>query len=468
MVHGGHCIARHEGRVVFVRHAVPGETVRVALTESAPGAKFWRADVVEVLEASDHRRRHPWRAADSLAAYERNLRPVGGAEYGHITEAHQRRLKAQVFRDTLARIGDITLADCDLPSIGADGELHVTALHNPDGGLHWRTRVSFDVDETGHLAMKPHRSHDLIGVTRMPLAVEAIDTSGIFSWDFSGAQRVDVVAPAGEQPLTLVIHAEERQGLGEAGSAALRQQAQAESTIGSIILAHRHTEGVATSGAGRRRRSQLRPTRVRYEVLTGERTITEPLPVCVPPPGGAPSLAAVELPPEAFWQIHRAAPQTLTEAAQAMSGLETGARAVDLYAGAGLFTAWAAATVGTSGRVLSVEAAEGASAAAERLFTSCETVEVVRSPVEKIAADLPEADLIILDPPRAGAGRGVIEGIDAAAPQQILYISCDPASFARDAKQLTALGWRLADIRVFDMYPNTHHMESAAIFTSPR
>ena len=84
MAHGGHCVARHEGRVVFVRHAVPGEKVRVALTEAEEGARFWRGDVVEVLRPSEFRRIHQWKLADMLRAHASGRPPVGGAEFGHI------------------------------------------------------------------------------------------------------------------------------------------------------------------------------------------------------------------------------------------------------------------------------------------------------------------------------------------------------------------------------------------------
>lgn len=77
MSHGGHCVARHEGRVVFVRHAVPGETVRAVVTDGENSSRFWRADVFDVLDASDHRRRHPWKQADALRAYDHDQLPVG-------------------------------------------------------------------------------------------------------------------------------------------------------------------------------------------------------------------------------------------------------------------------------------------------------------------------------------------------------------------------------------------------------
>src|SRR3989337_3902371 len=87
VAHGGHCVARHEGRVIFVRHGIPGEKVRARLTEAGEAAKFWRADVVEVLDASPDRVEHFWRAADSLRSWQHGHPPVGGAEFGHLALA---------------------------------------------------------------------------------------------------------------------------------------------------------------------------------------------------------------------------------------------------------------------------------------------------------------------------------------------------------------------------------------------
>ncbi|GAA1822176.1 class I SAM-dependent RNA methyltransferase [Nesterenkonia flava] len=490
MAHGGHCIARHEGRVVFVRHAVPGETVRAAVTEGGEGAKFWRADVVEVLRPSDHRRRHVWKQADALRAHELGRVPVGGADYGHITDAHQRRLKGHVFRDALARIGGIDLADMRLPGLPADGELHVEPVEPiSPGGLHWRTRVSFGVTGSGGLGMKPFRSHDLVELRSMPLAVEALGESTLFSWDFQHATTVDVVAPGGAGPLALIVHVEVTEGE-EADSAVaelterLRRQAGQASGVQSITLALRHAPPASTarppgSAGGSRaavaRRSGRRgkalgtptPTRVEYRCIVGERTVREPLPSGFAAPEG--QRESVQIAPEGFWQIHRGAPRALVSAAVEMSQVAPGDSAADLYAGAGLFTAWLAGSVGSAGHVLSVEAAGVSHEAAVELFQGVSHVHPVGQPVERTLQRLTEMPgrprLVLLDPPRAGAGQRVIAGLDAVAPEQILYVSCDPASFARDAKQLLSLGWRLRRLRVLDMYPNTHHMESVALFT---
>src|SRR5699024_9570253 len=135
--------------------------------------------------------------------------------------------------------------------------------------------------------------------------------------------------------------------------------------------------------------------------------VEEPLPVAAA--GSAGPEAAVRLPAQGFWQVHRSAPQTLVETVDRMASLPRGGSAADLYAGAGLFSAWAAHTVGPTGQVLSVEAAAATSgAAAERLFASQPHVEVVTAPVERLAHRLQPADLVLLDPPRAGADKRVL------------------------------------------------------------
>lgn len=491
MAHGGHCVARHEGRVIFVRHAIPGEVVRARVTDSGPQAKFWRADVVEVLEASDYRRRHIWKLADALRAHEMDRLPVGGAEYGHITDQHQRRVKAQVFRDTLQRIGGIHLQDLTLAHAPADGEIHVVDVgERHSNGLHWRTRVSFGVNDHGVLSMKPYRSHELIDLRGMPLAVEDIHESRLFGGDFTGAQRVDVVAPGGRAPLALVVHAEQSR----AEEAGLRQRllriADVEPKVETIVLALARADdaraeapngggAVARNGArsgvrnGRRGSARGRtrgrpevprvPAVVEHEIVLGGRTVAEPLPVPVAT-GDGEERAVVPLRPEGFWQIHRHAPEALVRTIDEMASVGAGDAVADLYAGAGLFTAWAAARTGETGQVLSVEAAAGSSASARELFDRTQHVRVETAPVERVLDALGGHDLILVDPPRAGAGKKVIGGVDAADARRLVYVSCEPASFARDAKDLLARGWRLADLQVLDLYPNTHHMESVALF----
>lgn len=414
--HGGHCVARHEGRVIFVRHALPGEVVKARLTEYDDDARFWRADATEVVQASTDRVNHPWPLADAALAGMRGTRPVGGAEFGHIGLAAQRRLKADIFTEQLARLGKI------------DRRITVEAVpdESPDG-LGWRTRVGFAVDPDGHLAMHEHRSTTLVPVADMPLAVPAINALALWERDFSGVDGVEVAAGSGdEEPLVLLRSTQDPPGR------ALR--ALAEGIPGASVAVLNPDTGSVLRLRGR--------TWVR-EVVGGH---------------------TFRVTGEGFWQIHRSAPRVLTEAM--LEGLQpaSGARVADLYAGAGLFTAALAERVGQTGSVLSVEGSPAASRDARRNLHGRDHVDIVQGKVEKVLRERrPHLDAVVLDPPRAGAGRETVRAIAGTGAKAVVYVSCDPASFARDVAYFAAAGWGLDSLRVFDLYPHTHHMESVAV-----
>ncbi|WP_413250728.1 class I SAM-dependent RNA methyltransferase [Sinomonas flava] len=436
VAHGGHVVARHEGRVVFVRHGIPGELARVALTDADEGAKFWRGDVVEVLEASPHRREHVWDLADSLRAHAQGRLPVGGAEFGHIALDEQRRLKAAVIREQLERLAhlerDIVVEPVPLrPGAADDG-----------GGLAWRTRCSFAVTPEGRLAMHAHRSEELIPVTGMPLATDEINALRLWELDLRGVERVEVAAPAsGSAPLVVFTLAD---GVAPARLTEILDgldPAVSASAVGSAALG----PGAARSPLTVRGRGS-----VTEHVLGHHYTVTG----------------------EGFWQIHRRAPETLVTAVlDALDGvLASGGQVADLYAGAGLFTAPLAAAVGPGGYVLSVEGSPGTSRDARRTFKRQPEVAVVQGRVERVlrAHGGPGAfDAVVLDPPRAGAGREAVRQLVASEPKAIAYVACDPASFARDLGWFRDAGWTLGSLRAFDLYPMTHHVESVALLLPP-
>ncbi|MCC3283780.1 MULTISPECIES: class I SAM-dependent RNA methyltransferase [Arthrobacter] len=427
--HGGHFVARHEGRVVFVRHALPGELVRARLTEAGDKAKFWRADTVEVLEASPHRVEHFWAPADALRAGARGRLPVGGAEFGHIALEEQRRIKAGIFAEQLQRLG------------GLQREVTVEAAPGEDdGGLGWRTRASFSVAPGGKLAMHPHRSDELIPVQEMPLATGAVNSLKLWDVDFTGTDRVEVAAPAvGGAPLVLLI---------ASPGTHPRTLARIASDIGTAAdPGAGETVSVAAWDPESHDLTRLRGrTWVRENAAGHDFRVT-----------GA-----------GFWQIHRSAPLALTSAVRDGLQIQPGERVADLFAGAGLFTAPLADAAGETGHVLSVEGSPGASRDARKNLFSSPQVEVAQGRVDKVLRTREGGfDVVLLDPPRAGAGRTVVEQIDAASPRAIGYISCDPASFARDLAWFREAGWELDALRVFDLYPHTHHMESFAVLRKP-
>lgn len=439
VAHGGHCVARHEGRVIFVRHAIPGEKVRVRLTDAGDAAKFWRADVVEVLEASPDRVEHFWHAADSRRAWAHGHPPVGGAEFGHIVLERQRSLKAAVLTEQLQRLaavgqfpgGEVTVEAVAGNSAGAD------PTYDADTGLGWRTRASFSVTAAGKLGMHAHRSDHIIALREMPLASDGINRLRLWNIDLQGIERVEVAAPAnGSRPLVLLAPAP--------GTKPKRLSAIAAQLPEDVSVA---TFDPLTDDV-----QQLRGrTWVQESAAGHEYRVT-----------GA-----------GFWQIHRDAPEALVGAVTGFlhdgGFLSPGSVVADLYAGAGLFTAPLADAVGETGSVLSVEGAPGTSKDARKNLHGAPQVEIAQGRVERILRQKPRNfDALVLDPPRAGAGKAVVGQLMAASPRAIAYVSCDPASFARDVGYFQQGGWSLAGLLALDLYPHTHHLETVALLVPSR
>ncbi len=166
-----------------------------------------------------------------------------------------------------------------------------------------------------------------------------------------------------------------------------------------------------------------------------------------------------------FWQSHNLAPSVLTEAVMQFADLKLGDQVLDLYGGVGLFTAAALTAVGAEGRVDLVEASSSAIGDAKTNFKNVANVNIYLGDVAKIMPRIGSADVVILDPPRDGAGQLVLQQISALNPKQIVYVACDPAALARDSAFAKDLGWQLAKVRAFDLFPMTHHIEMVALFT---
>jgi tRNA/tmRNA/rRNA uracil-C5-methylase (TrmA/RlmC/RlmD family) len=398
VAHGGHCVARHEGRVVFVRHTLPGERVVVRVTEDRqPG--FCRADAVEVLEAAPDRVPRP-------CPYSGPGR-CGGCDWQHVTHEGQLRLKAAVVREQLTRLGGLSGDDAVVR------DLVVEAL--PGGPLRWRTRARFAVDRAGAPGLRRHRSHDLVLLDDCPITVEPA-AAAVLDRRWPGAGAVDVAVDS-------------------AGT-------------------------VTTTRLDRRGRPQS--TRV---LRAGEDVPAEPA-------GRAARWAAGrdwEVEGTGFWQVHPAAADALTATVAEFAGVRTGETVLDLYAGAGLFGGALAPAAGDAGRVVCVEADEAACAAAEANLAALPQAEVWQGEVD--AEGLPELlaelggapDVVVLDPPRAGAGAAVSRVLANAGPRAVVYVACDPAALARDVAAFAEGGYRLTGLRGFDAFPMTAHVECVAL-----
>ncbi|QGQ19508.1 TRAM domain-containing protein [Cellulomonas sp. JZ18] len=398
VAHGGHCVARHEGRVVFVRHTLPGERVRARLTDAGETAKFWRADAVEVLDASPDRVPHVWPAAGPGG--------VGGGELGHVALPAQRAWKEAVLAEQLRRLARLDLAP---PVLAAPGD-------DERGGLGWRTRIDLVADRAGRAGMHRHRSHDVVPLDAMPLATPEVAALGLFERRWPAGSRVEAVAPAdGSPPLVLVDGTPFDRGRGRPDPRPNARTAVRESVE---VDGRRHEYRVA--GAG-------------------------------------------------FWQVHREAPAVLVREVLRGVGDVAGATVLDLYAGAGLFSLPLADAVGADGRVVSVEGDARAVRDARRNAHDRPQVELHAGDVADalrgrggppVAA---HADVVVLDPPRTGAGRRVVDALAALRPERVVYVACDPAALARDVALLGEHGWTGLEITGFDLFPHTHHLETVAV-----
>lgn len=421
VAHGGHCVARHEGRVVFVRHALPGERVVARVTEGAEGAKFWRADAVRVLRAD------PARVEPACPVARPGL--CGGCDFQHATGARQRELKAAVVAEQLQRLAglDRPVVVEEVPGEPGPGEVPDGAADGGPGGLRWRTRTQFAVDAEGRTGLRRHRSHDVVPITDCPISVSGVVGSGVLAERFGNVETIEVVAGSdGAPPLAVVTPVAGR-------NAHLPRLPGASVAVRTADGVHR-VSGRTWVGE----RITVRGTDHAFRV------------------GGA-----------GFWQVHVRAPEVLAGAVLDALEPAAGERALDLYSGAGLFTAVLAQEVGPEGSVLAVEGDERAVRDARRTLHELDHVELWEGSVEEALLE-PElsgevtVDLVVLDPPRTGAGAAVVAGIAGLSPRAVAYVACDPAALARDVATFAEHGYELAVLRAFDLFPNTHHVECVA------
>lgn len=376
IAHGGHCVTRYEGRVVFVRHVLPGELARVRLTDTSRD-RFWRGDGIEVLEAS------PDRVVPTCPVA--GPGGCGGCDFQHVGPDAQRRLKAAVIAEQLERLA------------GVHREVTVEEVPHPEvnDGRGWRTRMQWVADAAGRPGLRVHRSHEV------------------------------AVPPARSSP---------RVGPGGCELASPRTP----DPTGGVWPPEADVLAVGAADGG--------------VLVSGEdqgRTVTEHA------AGRDWQVAAT-----GFWQVHPAAADTLARTVVELVAPRAGERAFDLYCGVGLFTG---ALTDCGVRVWGVES-DAAAVRHARDNLAGTPARFTAGRVERVLRRLPRrTDLIVLDPPRSGAGRQVVTQAAERRPRAIVYVACDPAALARDVATFADRGYRLDDLRAYDLFPMTHHVECVAL-----
>lgn len=382
VAHGGHCVARVDGRVVFVRHALPGERVVVQITGDS--GSFCRGDAIKVLQASPDRVERTCPVSGPGGC--------GGCDWQHADPAAQRALKATVVAEQLSRLA------------GVDWPVEVAEL--PGGPLRWRTRARLAVDAEGRPGFRAQRSHQVIPVPDCPIT-SSTALQGVLGRRFTPNGEIEV--------------AEDDEGTAHLAELVPRRSGRRG------IPVPLHGDGVARYYAAGRW----------WRVST-----------------------------HGFWQVHRAAADVLASTVAEFADAPPGGVAWDLYGGVGLFGSVLAGQVGEAGSVLVVESTRQAVADGQANLAHLPQVRFAPGRVDKLLAGRMKParpDVVVLDPPRSGAGRGVVDGIAAAKPSRVVYVACDPATLARDVALFQDRDYQLTMLRAYDAFPMTHHVECVAL-----
>ncbi|OZG55570.1 RNA methyltransferase [Bifidobacterium tissieri] len=413
----GRCVAHIDGRVVFVRFALPGELVDIRLDEPHDrDDRFWTGEVVEVIEPSADRVDPVWPLAGPLAWGG----GVGGADMVHVSIPGQLRWKSSTIGEQMRRLGHV---DVEVPVVGVSDDVD-------RNGLGWRTRIEMIADDEGRPSMRRRESHIRVPLDAMPLATDALnavaDRQRVWEGGFVPGSQIRLAVP---------------------------EPRNASSDDADIPAAVGDNYALLVDG----------------KLKSGSQTLTETVRLN----DGHEFTYTVDA--GGFWQVHRQAPIALANEVidlvrERLDGAES-AVLWDLYSGSGLFTLPLAAATAERTQVLSIEGAKTAVKSAQRNLRAAglDNVDSRAGDVSKTLRNIPKnlalPDVVVLDPPRAGAKRRVCEQIADSGTRSVIYVACDPTSLARDTATLTDLGYDLAHIQGFDIYPNTHHVETVALFT---
>lgn len=408
-VAGGRVLARHDGAVVLVSGAIPGETVDVEIEKVQRGTGWARTTTV-----SDP-------SPDRIAAADT---ACGGNVLAHVRYERQLALKADIIRDAFTRIGRLPLeATLAVAASPAEGYRMRARLHVTNG------RIGFFREGT-HQWCDPAITGQLLPETLA--VVRALETV-LASRPDSAVVEVEVAenAPADQRALHLTVRDDDD-----------------PARLGVFP----DLDGVRGVSCGRARGG--RPV-----VLTGTPEVTDA--IALPWGAGAAEMALTRQ-AHAFFQGNR---YLLAPLVAAVSGAVPAGRVLDLYAGVGLFSI-ALAARGDS----EVVAVEGDRIAAHDLkFNAARgvgAIEARHQPVEVFLTTrrLPALDTVIVDPPRTGMTKEALRGVVALRAGRVVYLSCDVATLARDARVLADAGYRLGGIEAFDLFPSTAHIETLAVF----
>jgi len=373
VAHGGVFVARFDNRVIFVSNAIPGEKVIAKVFEDK-GGSFARAETIQVLEASPDRVPHFWKKS-SVA---------GGVEFGHIALSRQRALKAELLSEGLERFAKLEMS------------IPVEAIDDSETGLGYRTRVQLHVDEYGDTGPYRERSHEVVKVKTLPLAVPEIEELGLHLKNWQSVKKISIAA-SNTGGLQWIV---DRKVNGD--------QMLIESVLGRTYRLSPGAFWQVHKNAAR----VLAETVVEFATSLGFDKQSDNLDLY----GGA--------------------------------GLFSGTLA-------GAFGLDAKITSVESSKISVGDSKRNLADLANFRAVATGTHDYL-----KRLDGLKAGSTVLLDPPRSGAGGQVIAELLRLEPSRIIYVACDPIALARDLGQLLPAGYKILKMRAFDLFPHTHHFET--------
>ncbi len=429
ITHGGAALGRHKGRVIFVPYALPGEMVRVEITEDKGRYAFAR--LVDVLDPS------PDRVAPPCPYF--GPTGCGGCQWQHVAYEAQLRFKAEIVADQLARIGDIADPPVrpTLPNRSGWAYRNHAQFHPaPDGGLGFQGASvgrprGRGLRAEGHDARPEPALSEEERPGRRVVAVDDClilhpllsDLYAALDLDLEGLIRLSLRAGTATGDAMLIFEMADD----------LPPALEIDLPVSCVLLL---SDGMHVNLIGSNHITEIVAGRT-YRI-------------------SAPS----------FFQVNTTQTGQLVRLVTEYLDLRGDETVLDAYCGVGLFTAHLAERAGL---VVGVELAPTAVADLLENTAEFDNVEVIEGPVEVVLPDLDvPLDGAVVDPPRAGVDRFALDALVARRPARVVYVSCDPATLARDAKRLVRAGYRLVEVQPVDMFPQTYHIESVALFVSDR
>jgi 23S rRNA (uracil1939-C5)-methyltransferase len=421
MIYGGDGLARlpadehGRGKAAFIPFVLTGEEVEAVVVEEKPG--FARVNAEAILIASPHRSVPP------CPYFQR----CGGCHYQHAGYEYQLEVKAGILRENLRRIAKL--------------ELQQELMLHPSPPWNYRNRTRLKVQNNPQFALGYYRlnSHELLPVEQCPISSPLINRAIGKLWELgrggeiaSHFEELELFADAGDSQLLVEAYSASEAADSAKGCAEQMRQSL-PGAIGVAVFEMRTSRAQAATSEESKLLASSGATALDYKT----------------------EMATYRVSAGSFFQINRHLTDELVEI---VAGGNSGKTALDLYAGVGLFSS---VLNREFERVIAVESSP--TSHADLLYNSPSNVKAVRATTEqylKNAVGKLRPDLVVVDPPRGGLGESVVRGLGGLAAPCITYVSCDPATLARDLGRLLTFGYRVEQAHLVDHFPQTYHVES--------